>query len=375
MINALFVSIALLAGADAAGTDAPAPKAIAPVNEATAAAQAVYLADAAASTRGDRSQLLVLGTGHLSGLPENFDRARFRPLLDRLKAWAPDHIAIEALSGAQCDYLRAYQYAYVGTAKDYCPDVEPARAALGLTGAAAEQEIETLLADGKTTRPAAERRHLAALFLAIGDPSSAVVQWLRLPEAERVADGALTADLVAYLNSRMVRRNENIIIAATLAAELGHERVYPVDDHTGDRATGPIADEDAYGRDMMAAWDNEWTKIRREGLGGWDKRLAEDASAPVLDWYRLMNAPEEARRAVASDFGAAAGSTGASGAGRKYLAYWETRNMRMAANIRELIGPKARVLAIVGASHKAYYERYLGVTSDLEIVDIMPLLD
>ncbi len=60
--------------------------------------------------------------------------------------------------------------------------------------------------------------------------------------------------------------------------------------------------------------------------------------------------------------------------GRKYLAYWETRNMRMVANIRETIGSGGKVLAIVGSAHKAYYERYLGVSSDLSIVDIRLLL-
>jgi pheromone shutdown protein TraB len=47
----------------------------------------------------------------------------------------------------------------------------------------------------------------------------------------------------------------------------------------------------------------------------------------------------------------------------------------MAANIREVVGPGARVLAIVGASHKAYYERYLGMTSDVVLADMDRILD
>jgi len=367
VVYGLLVSAALLAAADA-------PAQIRSPNTPTETAQAVYLADAAARTRGHRSELAVLGTSHLSALPDDFDLKRFRPLLGRLRAWAPDRIAVESLSGAQCDQLRDYAFAYEGTAEQYCFDPAAARAALGMTGAKAAAEIERILATSAKARPAGERRRLAALFLAAGDPASALVQWLRLPPVERRTGDGLTDELAALLDKRSESKNENVVIAAALAVELGHDRLYPVDDHTGDRATGPI-DEDAFGKEMTAIWDNRWAGVRKATLEAWSKRITTDPSVSVLDWYRTINAPAEARRAVAGDFGAAAGSRGTYGAGRKYLAYWETRNMRMAANIREVIGAQGRVLAIVGSSHKPYYERYLGVTSDLEIVDIESLLN
>jgi hypothetical protein len=48
----------------------------------------------------------------------------------------------------------------------------------------------------------------------------------------------------------------------------------------------------------------------------------------------------------------------------------------MVANIREVLGrqPGTRMLVVVGASHKGYYEAYLGQMRDVEIIDIMPLL-
>jgi hypothetical protein len=55
-----------------------------------------------------------------------------------------------------------------------------------------------------------------------------------------------------------------------------------------------------------------------------------------------------------SDFGPALEEPSKQGYGRFYVGYWETRNLRMAANIREAIGthPSRRTLVIVGASHK-----------------------
>ena len=66
----------------AAAIAASAPVAI------TAEGDPVDVVDAAARERGDRSQVLVLGTWHLSALPKEFDLDRFDALLDRLEEWA-----------------------------------------------------------------------------------------------------------------------------------------------------------------------------------------------------------------------------------------------------------------------------------------------
>ncbi|NWJ53241.1 MAG: hypothetical protein HXX14_20540, partial [Bacteroidetes bacterium] len=49
---------------------------------------------------------------------------------------------------------------------------------------------------------------------------------------------------------------------------------------------------------------------------------------------------------------------------------WETRNLRMVANMRDVLGqqPGTRMLTIVGASHKGYYEAYLNLMHDVQLV-------
>ena len=336
----------------------------------TEIANAVAIADEAAARRGDLSPVAVLGTAHLSALPKEFDISRLSGLVEKLVAWKPAKITIENLSGPQCDYLKAFEFAYPDTWKTYCRDPAVARAALGLDGAAAEAEIERILATATIERPAAQRRRLAALFLAAGEPASAMVQWMRLPASERHSDNVLSQALVDFLISQESRRSEINLIAVPLAVRLGHERLYPVDDHTGDRAGGP--NDDLYEPEILAIWKNDAVSERRKLDVDWEKRLA--AGENVLDWYRWLNSPEVTRQAVTGDFGAAAGSKMPGNSGREYLAYWETRNMRMVANIREAVGPGSRLIAIVGAGHKAYYERYLGVSSDIEIADIDQIL-
>jgi len=341
-------------------------------NLPSATAAAVGIADHAARQRGDRTQVVVLGTAHLRSTPPALGPQAFEPLLIRLAAFKPDQIGVESLSGAQCDYLLTYGFAYDDTAKIYCPDAGPARAQLKLDNAAAEREIEALLSAGMPF-DVAQRRRLVALYLAAGEPASAALQWLRLPPVERVANSVLTSELVAQVESYLARRSEDTLIAVPLAVRLGLERIYPVDDHTGDRATGPI-DEATYGSNMKRVWSNPQAENRRKLNDEAQERAV--ASGDMLAWYRWLNSPEAARLAVAGDFGAAAGDTSAQRTGRSYLAYWETRNLRMAANLREVLGRTRanRLLTIVGASHKAYYERYLGVMSDIELLDVEALL-
>jgi hypothetical protein len=77
-----------------------------------------------------------------------------------------------------------------------------------------------------------------------------------------------------------------------------------------------------------------------------------------------------------SDFGAALHEPSPQRFGRGYVGYWEVRNLRMAANIRDVMSvrPGIRTLVIVGSSHKAYLESYLHQMHDVRLVDAATLL-
>ena len=321
--------------------------------------------------RGTPNEVLVLGTAHLSGLKDPFKPASLKLLNDRLAGWKPQIIAIEALSGMQCDYARRFPHRYKDTVADYCPDPAPARAATGLDVPAASAEAERLLAQWPAAPTPAQRRHLAAVFLAGGERTSALVQWLRLPEAERHAGDGLDAQLVALLDELHGKRNENYLIAAPVAAALGLERVVAMDDHTSDVM---IADEKGFVAAIRKAWDNPASARRRKMGEALQPRLGDPEG--VLAMYRSINDPSEARLAFDGDFGAALEEGSPQQFGRSYVGYWETRNLRMASNIRDAIAarPGSRTLVIVGASHKGYLEAYLNQMHDVRIVDALQVL-
>ncbi|MBV6323695.1 DUF5694 domain-containing protein [Duganella violaceipulchra] len=321
--------------------------------------------------RGQPNELMVLGTAHLSQLPKSFDPVNLSLLMDRLASWQPKAIAIEALSGAQCAYLRSYPGRYDDTVKTYCWDPAPAVSATGLDVPAATAQVDRMLAAWPAAPTAGQRRKLASLLLAAGEPASATVQWLRLPANERHAGDGLNDKLVEILDKLRQKRNEDYLIAAPLAARCGHERVYPMDDHTSD---SNVADEKAYGAAIMKAWDNPYNATRKRQ----DDALRGGLGTPagVLALYRGFNAADAAELVFRGDFGAALEEPSPQHFGRGYVSYWETRNLRMASNIREAsaLQPGGRTLVVVGASHKGYLEAYLNAMHDVRIISTDSIL-
>lgn len=324
--------------------------------------------------KGQPNEVMVLGSAHLAQLPAPFQPSSLALLKARLRAWNPGIVAIESLSGAQCAYVRQFPQRFEEVVKRYCWDPAAARAATGLDVPAATAAIDTLLQNWPAAPAPAQRRRLAAVFLAGGEPASALVQWLRLPEAERHAGDGLDATLVALLNAPQGVRGklgEDMLIAAPVAAAAGLERVIAMDDHSG---ISLETDDDGMAKALAKAWDNPVNARRAEA----DKRLHAGAGDPagIMTLYRALNDPGFAKTIYDSDFGAALADDSAKQFGRGYVTYWETRNLRMAANIREAIGdrPGSRTLVIVGASHKWYLEAYLNQMHDVRIVSTEQVL-
>lgn len=321
---------------------------------------------------GEANRVMVLGTAHLSGLPDPFRPDMVDPLVGRLVTWKPSAVATEDIAGTTCDAMRRQGRRFADEVEAYCFDPSAANAATGLSVAAATAEAERLLGEWPAEPTAANRRNLAAILLAAGEPGSALVQWLRLSPDERKADGILAPALAALLDRRLARTDETSLVAARVAARSGLERLWSVDDQAV--YLGPLADEAAYGAAISRAWDNPATAARTARNKELQAGLAEPGG--LLAMYRDLNDPSSAMLAYRSDWGAALADPSPQGYGRRYVAYWETRNLRMVANIREVLGrrPGSRLLAIVGASHKPYYEAYLRQMRDVELVDVAPML-
>jgi Family of unknown function (DUF5694) len=369
LLSACQTPQANLAGPAASATPSPAQAAIAPSGYKPALDTRTWRGDVAAP----KTQMAVLGSDHLAQV-DGFDAANLSALLDRLAAFNPTIITQEGVSGEQCETLRHNPAIYSAEAVDYCSGVDEAKAATGFDVPSARAQAEKMLADWPATPKPADRRRLAALFLASGDRPSAQVQWLQLAPDERRIGDSVDAALLKILTRAGELPNERMQIGAALAARLGLQRIHPVDDQTA------LAVWARGGEDMNAAIQEHWStdKSDRYPVLAEFGRARQNLATPddVLAYYRLLNSAAIQMTFVESDFRDALELPGPDYFGQQYYAFNDLRNWRMVANIIEVSAnePGARVLNIVGASHKPYYEAYLDMVPYVELVNMHDVL-
>lgn len=155
---------------------------------------------------------------------------------------------------------------------------------------------------------AAQRRRLAADFIAAGDRASTIVQWLQMPASERLALDGMTESRRSMLNRRSVSALKS-------------------------------------GNDTLA-------------------------------FFRFMNEPSTQLTFIQADYLSSLQDAPPERDGRQYVAWWEIRNLRRVAKVRAAFGnrPGAKVLTVVGASHKPYDEAYLDLMHDVQLVDAQAVL-
>lgn len=319
---------------------------------------------------GDPTRILVLGTPHLASA-DNIAPEDLTLLLQKLAAFQPEVIAIESVSGEDCESLRNFALVYPGVAETYCTDPTEVREALGLSAGEAALSLVTALDEFPDTPSFADHRRLATLFWATGDRWSAALQWSYLPEAERIPAEEVSEELAKGLDQTLSSQNENRQIAAALALRLGLQRLHQIDDHSADSIQVfanpdlPKLLQDIWGRDIGE--EIELQEQAKKLLGSPDGLVA---------YYRFVNSPRYQAMVDDADFGAAAASEEYDKAGREYVAWWHTRNLRMAANVLAAAGnsPGARVLVLTGTSHKAYLDNILGQFRDVKLVDVDDVL-
>lgn len=326
---------------------------------------------------GQPTQILVLGSPHLSGTPDNWDSSVLAPLFAKLAAFHPDAIAIEALPGRSIAQMWDYRASYPDVAHDYGGRAMVlaalARNSLSLDMPDAEAEVGRTTASWPASPTPAQRRRLAALFAASGDPASALVQWWRLAPADRIPDDSvsrLLADQLATYETPP-RRNENYLIASRLAVQLNLDRVYPMDDQSDDGSPTFAHDFETFSGPIYEALghDSRFAPLRD---------AAQHLRTPdeTLATYRFLNSSTAGRTDSNGQWLSLITRASPNNAGRQRVALWEVRNLRMVANIREVAAhtPGGRVLVIVGSAHKPWLDAYLSMMSDVRIVDAEAVL-
>ena len=154
--------------------------------------------------------------------------------------------------------------------------------------------------------------------------------------------------------------NENFLIAARLAEVMGLSRLYAMDDQEGKDLYGPVYEalvpsiekskraKEFFNSSKMIRHSQ---RLEREGL----------SAQNLMPLYRFFNSDEYGRLVVNDEWGQFVDGDLVKRPALSRLAMWDRRNLAMVSNVLGVATSYAgeRMLVVVGASHKVFFDDYL----------------
>lgn len=306
------------------------------------------------------TEVLVLATEHLSRI-EAVTPAHLDGLHVALRRFAPQAVVVEAMSAPTIETMLARRDDYEEVLQDFVGPrflqlADSSRRELGLSAAQARRQL-----DACQPLPLAEAALLArCLKLAAAAHDKAWFGYLAWQYHRRHGAVPLPGALGEQVAKIGASHNENYLIAARLADDLGLARVHGMDHYPGKDLYGPVYE--ALGPSIeksaaAAAFGNQARMIveaRRLGELG----AREGDLLPLLRW---LNSPEYAQLVVEEEWRLFVDRDLEPKPALARLALWDVRNLEMVANVLRVASrhPGGRILITVGASHKVFLDDYL----------------
>lgn len=326
------------------------------------------------------TKVFVLGTPHLSAFADRFEPSMVDSLITALNAFGPDAIAVEKMSGRQVAAMERWGGRFDRVAERFAGAFlyhgNRIQEQTGWSWSEANQRADSLLAVARSdsmTLDAETRLALIQSLTAAYRLPSAALHWRYLSPKERSVQSALPDTTVNDLVERLNAANETYSIGMRVAHKRGHQRLYPIDDQTEkDRVAviGPPLMK-AIGDSMRTAFDTHPVFRRADSL----EQVGLEAGN-LLSAYRYVNQEKVGRANVKLQSGTLLDADLPDAVGDQWVALWQTRNLHMVGHIQRVIAqhPGERVLVIVGASHKPFFDAYLRQMMGVTVVDAEPVL-
>ena len=331
------------------------------------------------TSSGFQSQVLVLGTLHLSGERERLEAGHLLSLLDLLERFSPTRIAVESLTTDEVALLAELETDVPAAAqvldmfaRGTLTAGRTMQRSLGVHRVAADGLARAALEDGGSSLTDDQRLALVGWLLAAYELNSAVLQWSYLSPESRGRDQTLPAEIRDLLDGRLESANEVVTLASALARRLGLQRLHSIDSqYDGVRTlSAPEASLETLFSDPMRGElrDREWA-ARADSL-----KDAAFAAGDLLPLYRWING-QEYQRGDLTQWNWLFEGRHPDGLDRFRYAMWELRNIRQATQIMDVAasGRPERVLVVVGSSHKPHLDRLLGVQLSVRTVQLADL--
>jgi hypothetical protein len=333
---------------------------------------------AAKISEAEASQVLVLGTVHLRSYGDDFNHDVLDGLLNVLEKYKPDLIGTESLAPIVIRDMVNSGEANAETLKEFGKRTaefgKRVRTALNVSWFEANTKVGELLENIEAGQKGIEfdqvRKELVLYFLAANDIYSALLQWSYLPEATRMDIDGLDANVLDYFSKHIQSPNENVSIGIALATRLNHQRIYAINDHRDKEDFVKVAD--ALSKELE---NNEYLKSQPwkalyEELTGIQTEAY--ASGNLLSLYVYLNSEEYVHKDIDSQWQILFKAKLPSGLAQTRTAYWDVRNLGIAANIRRAMAlhPGKKMLVVIGASHKGFLDALLAECMDVKVVQL-----
>jgi hypothetical protein len=315
----------------------------------------------------EKTHVLILGTPHLNHMPEGFDPSHLDEVLATLEKKKFDLIAIESMSGERINEMNGRQLPFW---KDVLEPFVAARIETGqkyqiLFGMSYSEAVEKRSQILKqNTLDEVDRESLLKSYLCTYDNWSALLQYNQLQNPQHLPDNARE-----HLEKLGRSWNEINLIAVKLGVRMNLHSLYPIDDLDDEARLflfkPEFMDEFQTLGSVIEKAMNHPVFVKSNEMEG----LAI-SKKDFFNLYQYLNSEEYTQ----GDFDAQwkiwfeTNLPSKGDIARYYL--WEMRNLRITANIAELIAlnPGKKILVIIGASHKSFVEKYLGQMPKVELM-------
>lgn len=328
----------------------------------------------------ERTRVMILGSWHLREIQGEFEPEMVDGLIRVLKEFAPDLVAVESRRPEDIAAMKALGGPYDRVLAQYAASIsergERVRARLGITRQDAVQRQEALLAANREVGGLSEddRLDLVLHSVAAYDHYTALLQWSYLDPDQRASAERMPDGLAESLDQNLELADESVSIGLRLAHELGHPKLHPIDEQMSE-AIQSLEESQA----LMAAWEE--TGIMDRVMATYEEILDEPLdraveSGDLLPFYLYLNSPDYQVADLEGQWAPFLEEGVDPVHGRTRLARREVRDLRIAANIRQIAArhPGSKVLVVIGASHKSFLESYLAPMMDMEFVQLSELV-
>lgn len=315
------------------------------------------------------AEVLVLATPHLSGV-EGVKASHVEGVIAALSGFAPRAVIVEALPPHTIEAMQqqADQHpealdAFVGPRfKELALD---SQRVLAITPAEARQALASECAPALPVTAETSLRCIRLAAASWDKPWADYLAWRHGLEWASDVPGGMLGDRIGRLAAST---NENELIGARLANRFGLPRLYGMDDHPGEDVYGPVFAPLMAAIGQSKAYASFKTGARVIKEAGERTRQAV-ASRDLLPLYRWFNSPEHSRLVLDEEWRLFVDRDLPRSPGQARIALWDVRNLAMVSNVMRVVShhPGERVLVIVGASHKPFFDDYLARSIGVQV--------